>query len=171
MKVMSTWIFVILTGYCHIGSQHGRVPMQVLAGRPGNEGGVGGAGRSRMKMWSSLGRSSQNLKTESNLIETRVVIMFVRWSSRAIRTWGFYQEEEGKNSNRINTTCITLGHHVKVSRLERIWWGITSGFDFDSDSDSSTLRWRKSTSCGKSMSFKFSFCPICGELIERPVPI
>ena len=28
--------------YCHIGSQHGKVPMQVWAGWPGNEGGMGG---------------------------------------------------------------------------------------------------------------------------------
>ena len=32
MKVMSTRIFVILIGYCHIGSQRGRVLMQVRAG-------------------------------------------------------------------------------------------------------------------------------------------
>ena len=30
-------------GYCHIGSQWGRVPMQVRARRPGSKGGVGGA--------------------------------------------------------------------------------------------------------------------------------
>ena len=28
---------------CYIGSQRGRVPMQVRIGRPGSEGGVGGA--------------------------------------------------------------------------------------------------------------------------------
>ena len=42
--------------YCHIGSQRGRVPTQVWAGRPGSEGSMGGAGSSRMKMWSSLGQ-------------------------------------------------------------------------------------------------------------------
>ena len=29
-------------GYCHIGSQRGRVPKYVRTGRPNNEGGVGG---------------------------------------------------------------------------------------------------------------------------------
>ena len=43
MKVMSTCTFVILTWYCHIGSQRGRVPMQVRVGRP-DSGDVGGAG-------------------------------------------------------------------------------------------------------------------------------
>ena len=33
-----------VTTYCHIGSQRGRVPTQVQAGRPNNKGGVGGAG-------------------------------------------------------------------------------------------------------------------------------
>ena len=42
MKAMSTWIFIILTGYCHINSQRGGVPTYVWAGRPSNEGGVGG---------------------------------------------------------------------------------------------------------------------------------
>ena len=32
-----------VTGYCHIGSQRGRVPTLVRTGRPGSEGGVGGA--------------------------------------------------------------------------------------------------------------------------------
>ena len=44
-----------LTKYCHIGSQHGRVSMQVRIGRLGSEGGVGGAGPSQRKLWSSLG--------------------------------------------------------------------------------------------------------------------
>jgi len=44
MKVMPTLIFVIVIGCCHIGSQRGRVPTQVQARGPGNEGGVGGAG-------------------------------------------------------------------------------------------------------------------------------
>ena len=39
-----------VTMYCHIGSQHGRVPTQVWAGRSNIEGGVGGAGPGRMKM-------------------------------------------------------------------------------------------------------------------------
>ena len=55
MKVMSTWIFVVLTGYCHIGSQWGRVPTHVRAGRPGSEGGVA---PNQMKMWSSPGAST-----------------------------------------------------------------------------------------------------------------
>ena len=44
-----------MTAYCHIGSQYGRVPTQVRAGRLGSEGGVGGAGPNQMKMWSSPG--------------------------------------------------------------------------------------------------------------------
>ena len=56
-RVMLTWIFVSLTGYCHIGSQRGKIPTYVRAGRPGSEGGVGEAGPSGMKMWSSLGLS------------------------------------------------------------------------------------------------------------------
>ena len=45
MKVMSTRMFVILIGYCCIGSHWGRVPTQVVrAGRPGSEGGVGRGG-------------------------------------------------------------------------------------------------------------------------------
>ena len=47
-----------MTMYCHIGSQHGRVPTHVRAGRPGNEGSVGGMGPNRMKMWSSLGHGN-----------------------------------------------------------------------------------------------------------------
>jgi hypothetical protein len=53
VKVMSAWVFVILTRYSHIGYQRGRVPMQVRAGRPGSERGVGGVRPSRMKMWSN----------------------------------------------------------------------------------------------------------------------
>jgi hypothetical protein len=45
MKVMSTWNFVILTMYCHTGSQRGRVLTKVRAGRQGNEGGIRGARR------------------------------------------------------------------------------------------------------------------------------
>ena len=41
--------------YCHIGSQRRRLPMHVQAGWPGSEGGVGGAGPNRMKMWYSPG--------------------------------------------------------------------------------------------------------------------
>ena len=55
MKVMSTWIFVILTVYCHVDSQRGRFPTQVQARRTSSEGGVGGAGPSWMKIWSSPG--------------------------------------------------------------------------------------------------------------------
>ena len=40
----------LATIYCHIGTQHGRVPTHVRAGRLGNEGGVGGAGPKQMKM-------------------------------------------------------------------------------------------------------------------------
>ena len=57
MKVMSTWIFVILTGYYHIGSQRG-VPMHVQVGRRSSEGGLGGARTNRMKMWSSPGQKT-----------------------------------------------------------------------------------------------------------------
>ena len=39
--------------YCHIGSQRRRVPTHVRIGRPGSEGGVGGAGPIPMKMRSS----------------------------------------------------------------------------------------------------------------------
>ena len=39
---MSTRVFVILTEYFHIGSQQGRVPMQVWAKKLDNEGGVEG---------------------------------------------------------------------------------------------------------------------------------
>ena len=35
-----------VTGYYHIGSQQGRVPTRVRAGRLGSEGGVRGAGPS-----------------------------------------------------------------------------------------------------------------------------
>ena len=42
--------------YCHIGSQHGRVPTQVRAWRPRSEGNVGGTWPSQMKVWSSPGR-------------------------------------------------------------------------------------------------------------------
>ena len=39
-----------LNGLSDMGSQRRRAPMQVRAGRPGNEGGVGAAWRNRMKM-------------------------------------------------------------------------------------------------------------------------
>ena len=42
MKVMSTWIFVILTEYYHIGSQRGEVATQVQVRRSSTEGGMGG---------------------------------------------------------------------------------------------------------------------------------
>ena len=35
---------VYVTGYCHVGSQPGRVPTQVWVGRPCSEGGMGGVG-------------------------------------------------------------------------------------------------------------------------------
>jgi hypothetical protein len=41
---------VLVIGYCHIGSQWGRVPTLMQTRRPGSEGGVGRAGRSQMKM-------------------------------------------------------------------------------------------------------------------------
>jgi hypothetical protein len=44
INVMSTWLFVILTGYYHIGSQRGRVPTQVRVDWLDNEGGVARAG-------------------------------------------------------------------------------------------------------------------------------
>ena len=53
MKVMSTWLYVIWIGYCHIGSQRGRVPTQVQARRPSIEGGVGQAGPIQTQMWLS----------------------------------------------------------------------------------------------------------------------
>ena len=56
MKVVSAWVFANLSGYCHIGSQHGKIPTQMRAWRLGSEGGVGGAAPILMKMWSSLER-------------------------------------------------------------------------------------------------------------------
>ena len=58
MKVISTWISIILTWYYHIGSQRRGVPTQVRVGRPDSEGKVGGAGPNWMKMWSSPGRKT-----------------------------------------------------------------------------------------------------------------
>ena len=58
MKVMLTWIFVVLIGYCHIGSQRGGFPTQVQAGRPSSEGGVGGVGPSQTQMRFSMGCKS-----------------------------------------------------------------------------------------------------------------
>ena len=55
MKVTSIEYLYILTGYCHIGSQQGRVPMLLRTCRPDTEEGVGGARPNRMKMWSSPG--------------------------------------------------------------------------------------------------------------------
>ena len=40
----------LVTWYCHIGSQWGRVSKHVWAEILGNEGGMGGVGPSRMKM-------------------------------------------------------------------------------------------------------------------------
>jgi hypothetical protein len=48
--MMSTQIFVVLTGYYHVGSQRGRVPTQAGVGRPGCEGGVGGTGPTQTQM-------------------------------------------------------------------------------------------------------------------------
>ena len=45
--------------YCYIGSQQGRVPMHVWAGRAGNEGGVGGA--RHIQMMSDLARGVELL--------------------------------------------------------------------------------------------------------------
>jgi hypothetical protein len=47
-------MFVILTGYCHIGSQQG-VSTHVHARRLNRDGGVGGVGPSRTKMQSNRG--------------------------------------------------------------------------------------------------------------------
>ena len=44
-----------VTGYCHIDTHRIRVPKQVRAGRPDNEGNMRGTGPSRMKLWSSPG--------------------------------------------------------------------------------------------------------------------
>ena len=46
-----------MNGYCHIGSQRERVPTQMQVGRPGSEGGVGGARPSWTQLWFSPGPS------------------------------------------------------------------------------------------------------------------
>ena len=61
MKVMSTWIFVILTGYCHVGSQRGGVPTQVPTGWPGSEGGMGGAFSKWRNSIHSLGNNGSDV--------------------------------------------------------------------------------------------------------------
>ena len=63
MKVMSTWIFVILIRYCHSSSQRGRAPTQVQAGSPGSERGVEGAGPNQLKMWYGPGHVISPLVT------------------------------------------------------------------------------------------------------------
>ena len=55
MTMVSTWIFVILIGYSHIGSQQGGGPTHVQAWRLDNKGSMGGTRPNRMKIWSSLG--------------------------------------------------------------------------------------------------------------------
>ena len=55
MKVMSTWLFVTLAGYCHIDSQRRKTPTQMRAGRLDSEEGVGRVGPSWMKMWLARG--------------------------------------------------------------------------------------------------------------------
>ena len=57
MKLKSTWIFVIWTAYCHIGSQRERVPTQVWVEWPGSEEDVEGTRPSQTQMWSSLGQA------------------------------------------------------------------------------------------------------------------
>ena len=66
MKGMSTWIFAILTGYYHIGSQQEKIPTQVQVGRPGSERGVRGVEPNRMKMWSNLARGVLDKSTLSS---------------------------------------------------------------------------------------------------------
>ena len=56
---------------CYIGCQWGRVPTLVWIGRHGSEGGVGGVGSSRMKMWSSRGQ-----------------VLVTKYANRAILIWG-----------------------------------------------------------------------------------
>ena len=80
-----------VTEYCHIGFQRGRVPMQVWAGRPDSEGGVGRVGPSIMKMWSSLGHIScyRNKHVQSKLrsithVATKVHVII---RSFVVLTW------------------------------------------------------------------------------------
>ena len=59
MKVMSTWIFVVLTEYYHIGSQQERLD---------NKEDVEEARPNQMRMWSSLGRLKHNVTHTSRII-------------------------------------------------------------------------------------------------------
>ena len=79
---MSTWTFVIITGYCHIDSQHGRVPTQVWARTLGSEGGVGRVGPNRMKMWSSMGPPNHIHPKLRNINLHNVKHSLISWNPR-----------------------------------------------------------------------------------------
>ena len=85
--------------YCQSGSQRGRVPTQVWAGRPGTEGVVGGAEPSRTKMRSSLGPCSREL-----IIDGLVICFFIMDTLQVDKFifWGIFQDPMGKFNLQYN---------------------------------------------------------------------
>jgi hypothetical protein len=86
-RSLMAWV----TEYCHIGSQRGRVPMQMRVGRPDSDGDVGGAGPSRMKIWSSPGHIScyrdKNVHSKLYSITHVATKVYVILRSFVVLTW------------------------------------------------------------------------------------
>ena len=81
-----------MTRYYHIGSQHGRVPVEMWVGRPGNERGMGGAGPSWMKMWFSPGRQTPRVVKFNRLHVDIIRFFFIElkystYSSKMMRNF------------------------------------------------------------------------------------
>ena len=76
-----------VTRYRHSGSQQGRIPTQVQAGRPHTERNVGGTDPSRMKVWSSPGRFTCRIcmcigNTKPQILgEYSVLYLRARWKA------------------------------------------------------------------------------------------
>ena len=108
MNVISTWIFVILTGYCHIGSQSGWVPTWVHAWRLGIEGGV-------------AGRIMRNEFTKSRPDHTKLPVQFQPWNC-----WGLCSQLDvgpplftaGDANGRCQNWPVWSSPHTLATRLK-----------------------------------------------------
>jgi hypothetical protein len=94
MKVTSTQLFVILTGYCHNNSQRERVHMQVWTGRPDIEGGVGWAGPSQTRMWFSpwLLKRTPVMKSFCVGEKCRIYFHISQKDSNQRSKWGWFHQ-------------------------------------------------------------------------------
>ena len=108
MKVMSTWLFVILTRYYHISSQRGGVSHACAGRRTGHEGGVGLVRPSRTHMWFSMGPIWVSIMRINKFLSLGTSI----WQSFYFRyNLGFYIKQEpsylGNNDRLVSIWYLT----------------------------------------------------------------